>query len=285
MKRKNIGVLCILMSGIFFALMSMFIKLAGDIPFIQKAFFRNSVAAVVFFFVLLKSGDSFRYEKKYLPVLTLRSICGNLGLIFNFYAIDYLVLSDANMLNKLSPFAAVIFSYLFLKEKMKRYQVLGLITAFLGALLIIKPGTGFLHSSAGLIGLLGGVFAGAAYTAVRYLGTHGLKGTKIIFFFSVFSTVMLLPFLIFDYTPMTGIQWIYLILCGLCATVAQFFITTAYTYAPAKEISIFDYFQIIVAALLSLVVFRTTPDLYSIIGYIVIFTTSFIIWKKNNSES
>ena len=284
MKQKNIGVLCILMSGIFFALMSMFIKLAGHIPFMQKAFFRNIVAAIIFFFVLLKSGEGFRYEKKHLPVLTVRSICGNLGLIFNFYAIDYLVLSDANMLNKLSPFAAVIFSYLFLKEKMKRYQVLGLITAFLGALLIIKPGTGFLHSSAGLIGLLGGIMAGAAYTAVRYLGTHGLKGTKIIFFFSAFSTLMLLPVMLFDYTPMTGMQWLYLILCGVCATVAQFFITTAYTYAPAKEISIFDYFQIIVAALLSLVVFRTIPDIYSIIGYIVIFTTSFIIWKKNNTE-
>ena len=76
---------------------------------------------------------------KNLPELLLRSIFGTMGILCNFYAIDHLVLSDASMLNKLSPFFAVICSYFVLKEKVKPFQALAVIVAFIGALFIIKP--------------------------------------------------------------------------------------------------------------------------------------------------
>ncbi|MBQ1898499.1 MAG: EamA family transporter, partial [Ruminococcus sp.] len=57
---------------------------------------------------------------------------------------------------------------------------------------------------------------------------------------------------------------------GVSAALAQFSITAAYTCAPAKEISVYDFSQIIFASLMSLIVFQQTPDLYSIIGYVII---------------
>ena len=78
----------------------------------------------------------------------------------NFYAIDHLVLSDANMLNKLP--LSLLLSFLFiLKERLTLFQGIAVVVAFIGALFIIKP-TGNMTDPAALIGMLGGAGAGAA---------------------------------------------------------------------------------------------------------------------------
>ena len=89
----------------------------------------------------------------------------------------------------------------------------------------------------------------------------------IVFYFSMFSCVLLLPWLIFDFAPMTMKQLGTLLMAGLFAAGGQFTITTAYTYAPAGKISIFDYSQIIFATLLGFFLFGEIPDGYSFIGY------------------
>ena len=104
-----------------------------------KKFFRNFIALIIAFVVLIRTDEKFKFNKKNLPELLLRSIFGTMGILCNFYAIDHLVLSDASMLNKLSPFFAVICSYFVLKEKVKPFQALAVIVAFIGALFIIKP--------------------------------------------------------------------------------------------------------------------------------------------------
>ena len=111
------GILCIIASACGFAIMSAFIKLAGDLPSFQKTFFRNLVAAVIALYLIIKHKGSLVGKKENRKILILRSTFGTIGIICNYYAVDRLVLSDANMLNKLSPFLVVIFCALFLKEK------------------------------------------------------------------------------------------------------------------------------------------------------------------------
>lgn len=282
MTDKNKGIVFILLSGVFFATMSIFVRMAGDLPTMQKAFFRNAIAALVALVLLLRQKKDLRYERKQIPMLLIRSFCGTTGIICNFYAIDHLVVSDANILNKVSPFAAVIFSYLFLKEKVNLTQVITLIGAFVGALLVIKPSLELTQILPGAIGLFGGVMAGAAYTAVRALGQRGVDSAKIVFFFSAFSSVFLLPYMCMNYHQMNLQQFAVLTGAGVSAAVAQFCITKAYSYAPAREISIYDYFQIIVAAVLGFLIFGQIPDGYSLLGYVIIFGMSFYMWWKNN---
>jgi len=61
-----------------------------------------------------------------------------------------------------------------------------------------------------------------------------------------------------------------LLMAGLSAAGGQFTITAAYSYAPAREISVYDYSQIIFAAIIGFFVFGQVPDLLSWIGYAVI---------------
>lgn len=266
---KTKGIIYIIISAFFFALMNLFVKLSGDLPIIQKSFFRNAVA-MLFALVIITKKHGWELPKgKNVKYLLIRSVAGTLGILCNFYAVSQINLADASMLNKLSPFFAVIFSIFILKEKATFKQISAVTVAFLGALLVMKPSFSF-DALPGLLGFLGGMGAGLAYTYVRKLSNNGFKGTLIVFYFSLFSCVVSLPWLIFDYTPMTYIQWIYLILAGLSAGGGQFFITAAYGYAPAKEISVYDYSQIIFTTILSLMVFGDLPDALSFVGYTVI---------------
>lgn len=284
MKNKNKGILCILSAAFFFALMSAFVRLAGDVPSVQKSFFRNLVALMFAFIVLIRSEDKLKFNKANLPFLLIRSICGTIGILGNFYAVDHLLLADASMLNKLSPFFAIIFSLVFLKEKASVLQWCSIVIAFLGSLLIIKPSFSNPDLIPSLIGVVGAMGAGSAYTAVRYLGMRKERGPFIVFFFSTFSCLVVLPYVVMNYHPMTLAQLGCLLLAGLAAAGGQFSVTTAYTYAPAKELSVYDYSQIVFSALFGWVFFGQIPDQYSVLGYLIIFGVSLFMFIRNNKK-
>ena len=273
------GVLFIIMSAFGFAMMSAFVKLSWDLPSFQKTFFRNITSCIIAFILIIVNKESFFGKLENQKTLILRSVFGTLGIVFNFYSIDKLVLSDANMLNKLSPFFVIIFSALFLKEKINIKQGLAIIVAFIGALFIIKPQFNF-DIIPSLIGVLGAICAAAAYTCLRALGGKE-KYYTIVFYFSFFSTIAILPFMLIVYKEMSMLQFVYLILAGIFASIGQFGITIAYKYAKAKEISIFDYSNILFSAIISIILFNVIPDYLSVIGYIIIFAVSLYMFLYN----
>lgn len=275
------GITFILLAAFGFSLMTFFVRISGDLPTMQKAFFRNFVALIVASSAIIKSGKGFHIGKGNRLDVFLRSAFGTAGLIANFYAVDRLGIADANMLNKLSPFFAIILSIFILKEIPSRFDILTTIIAFIGALFIIRPTGTFTAVFPALVGLFGGFGAGTAYVFVRKVSNKGVKTPVIVFAFSLFSCIVTLPFLIADYTPMAPIQWLYLILAGVSASLGQFSITTAYKYAPAKEISVFDYTQVIFAALLGIIFLGEVPVAQSIIGYTIIIGVALIRWHRN----
>lgn len=275
------GMLLIIISAFCFACMNVCVRLSGDLPSAQKSFFRNLVAAFFAAILIWRNHINLRVERKEWGTLALRCIFGTLGILCNFYAVDHLLVADASILNKLSPFFIIVFSYFILKEKIKPVQAVCVGLAFIGCLFVVKPG---FHNAAlvpALIGVAGGMGAGIAYTMVRKLGTHGVKGPLIVFYFSSFSCLSVVPWLIFNYTPMTPKQVGILLLAGLFAAGGQFTITAAYTFAPANKISIFDYTQILFATMLGYFLFQEIPDGYSFVGYGLIILASFAMFLYN----
>lgn len=277
MSQKNQGITYIIMAAFFFACMSFFIRKAGDLPTMQKGFFRNVVAMFAAAVMLLRTEDKFKIKKGSIPSLLMRAICGTIGLICNYYAIDHMNISDANILNKLAPFFAIIMSALILNEYANRFEWSMVIVAFIGALFVVKP-TLDMKCIPAVVAAIGGLGAGTAYTFVRKLGKQGERGPVIVMFFSTFSCIITLPFVIFDFHPMTLMQLIYLLIAGICAAAGQFTVTQAYAKAPAKDISVFDYSQVLFAAILGFLFLNQIPDIYSIIGYIIIIGAAIIKW-------
>ena len=283
MTRHAKGVLCIIASAFCFALMNMFVRAAGDLPSIEKSFFRNAIAAIAAAAIIARDRSATGIAAKDIPLLILRSVMGTLGILCNYYAVDHLVLSDASMLNKMSPFFTIIFSWIFLAEKLPLRKAAMVAIAFIGSLLVIKPSFANASLGASAIGFLGGLGAGAAYACVRALGRKGVKGPAIVLFFSLFSCLVTLPYLIFCYVPMTGRQLMMLPIEGISAAGGQFTNAEAYSYAPASEISIYDYSQIIFSALIGFIIFQQVPDGLSVIGYAVIIAMALLMFMQDRS--
>ena len=116
MSSRNKGICFIILSAFSFALMGACVRLAGDVPSIQKSFFRNLVAFFVALIMIVRSGDGFEIKKGNLGYMVLRATFGTLGILCNFYAVDHLVLSDASMLNKMSS----VFCYFIFVSSVER---------------------------------------------------------------------------------------------------------------------------------------------------------------------
>ncbi|MBR3771333.1 MAG: DMT family transporter [Clostridium sp.] len=284
MKSKYKGIIYIILSAFCFALMNAFVRLSGDIPSLQKTFFRNLVSLLFAYGIMKKENIRLEWKKEQGVFLFLRCLFGTIGIICNFYAVDHLVLSDASILNKMSPFFAIVFSILILKERVNLVQITSVIVALVGCLFIVKPSFQNVDMIPSLIGLCGGLCAGMAYTMVRSLGQRGVKRPFVVFCFSAFSCISVLPFLIFQYHPMSIKQFVYLILAGLAATGGQFGITSAYFHAPAKDISVYDYSQVIFAAVIGFVLFGQIPDLLSLVGYVLICSMALVMFLYNKRK-
>ncbi len=282
-KNKNKAILFLITSAFFFALMLVFVRLSGDLPTFQKMFFRNAIAAVIAVIILIKNKTSFKpVSVKNLPSLIARTLFGVIGVFCNFYAVDHLLLSDASILNKMSPFFAVIFSFLILKEKPSLTQVLTVVGAFFGALFVIKPSFSNTDLVASIIGFLGGACAGIAYTYVRKSTLGGEHSAYVVFFFSFVSSLICLPLFILSYKPMSLFQLSMLLLAGFSAAGGQFMITLAYKNAPSKEVSVYDFSQLIFTAGFGFILFDQIPDVFSVIGYVIIILMAVLSFLYSN---
>lgn len=276
MSSKSKGILFIVLAALSFALMNTCVRLAGDINTFEKAFFRNFVAVLIAGTMMVRQHVPTKLNRESRRLVLWRAVLGTLGLACNFYAVSRINLADANMLNKMSPFFAVVFSALLLKEKMSLRQLLIVLGAFAASLLIIKPSPANLQLVPSLVGALGGIAAGGAYTCLRGATIHGAPRTLVVFCFSAFSTLAMLPLALLNFTMPSPVQLLWLLLCGVFGACGQFSITAAYTFAPAREISVYDYSQIIFSALLGFFVFGQIPDALSFLGYGIIILLALI---------
>ena len=286
MSNKTKGIICILFSALCFSGMSSFINLSGDLPTPQKVFFRNLVALFIASITLVAKHEKIRPAEGCFKYHILRSTLGLAGVFGNFYATTHMShTADAAMLNKMSPFFTLIFSAIFLREKVKAKQAFAIIGAFIGAMLVIKPSFSNVELLPSFAGFFGGLGAGAAYTCVRHMGNKGENGHFTVFFFSAFSVAVTAPYLIFFYQPMTTRQFIFLLFVGLCAAGGQYGITAAYTFAPSREISVYDYSNIIFTAIEGYFFLgHQIPDLLSVVGYFVICSMAVWMFFYNKKE-
>ncbi|GAA0739231.1 DMT family transporter [Clostridium oceanicum] len=284
MNNKSKAVFLMLLSALGFAFMAAMVKLAGDIPLAEKVFFRNLVSFIVVFVASRNSGESLICKKENFKYVLARSLLGLTGVFLYFYSINNLYLADSSMINKLSPIFIIIFAAIFLKEKLNAVKIISMVVAFIGVLLVIKPQWD-LSILPAASGLLSAAFAGGAYTMVRYLKDKE-KPATIVFYFSLISVVGTFPLVLLNFSKPTLNQLIYLILIGIFAAIAQIALTYSYKYAPASEVAVYNYTNIIFSAILGFIIWQETPDALSIVGGIIIILVALVVYlynKKNDN--
>lgn len=282
MTNKTKGILWMLVSVLGFTFMSIIIKYIPHIPIYEKVFFRNSVSCFFSFYILIKNKEKLIINKKYFPYVLGRSLFGFLGVVANFYAIEHLTIADANMLNKLSPVFVTICACYFLKEKIDKQQILGIIFMLIAVVFVVKPSLSF-STIPSLVGLFGAITAGFSYTIIRYLNNK-VEPESIVFYFSLISVILAFPLMMSTFIYPNMYELMMLLGIGLSASFGQFGLTYAYKFAPASEVSIYNYTVIITGLIGGYLIFNEIPDTFSLIGGSIIISTAIFLYIHNKKK-
>lgn len=229
------------LSSFGFACMSAGVKnLAGVIPPPQLVFFRAAVNFVIVAVWIKIQGEDY-FPKHSIKLLTARGLAGFMSVSCLFYGISTLPLSVASLINWSSPIFVLIFSRLFLKERLPGRSYAFVVVALSGLLLLVNPfadfeaiGPGYLFSV--MITLLGAAFGALAYVAVR-AATARVGVNVIIFYFTGISTLLSIPLVVRDFRIPNWMSLFQLLWIGLFATLGQFAMTQGYRFAKAGLVS------------------------------------------------
>jgi drug/metabolite transporter (DMT)-like permease len=242
------GASFILLSELFFVLMGTQVReISSQLSNEMIVFFRNLIGLQIIIPLVMQNGwNSLKSSKPHLHLL--RGLAGVSAMYCFFYAIANLPLANAMILKMSAPLFIPLIAFIWLKEPPSWMIGLVVLLGFSGVTLIIKPDFDALDRVA-MIALAGGFFAAVAKSTVKQL-TNTDKPATVVFYFALTAlTVSSLPALLNWQTPNTE-QLLQLILLGVLASGGQFFMTRAYSFAPASQISHYSYSSILYASAL-----------------------------------
>lgn len=277
---KNIGIILIISSSLFFSLMATAVKSVNHFPLAEKVFFRNFIGLIFLSIPLLKDRSLFKVTNK--KLMFGRAFLGTLGVFLFYNSVLHLHLSEAMALNKLSPFFIIILSGIFLKEKIKPTQIVAVFVALGGLMIILNPKLSIPIVPA-ILGITGAFCAGAAYTMIRQLRLTDNPST-IAFYFCLASSLISLPMMIQDFIIPNGIELLQLCLIGLMALGGQLAMTNAYRYAPASQLSIYTYLNIVFSSFWGFLFYGESLTLSFLVGAGLIIFAGYINFLSSNDK-
>ncbi|MBN2795453.1 MAG: DMT family transporter [Clostridia bacterium] len=278
---KNTGIILIILSSLFFSLMATTVKTVDEFPLIQKVFFRNFIGLLILSYFVIKDKNILKVNNK--KLLATRCGFGLLGVFLYYQSLSMLNLSDAVVINKLSPFFVIVLGGLILKEKITITQFIAVFIALGGIVVLVKPQVS-VDLLPAMIGILGAIAAAAAYTAVRQLRLSDSPMT-IVFYFCLSSTVITLPMMIPIFKVPDFMALLQLSLIGLFAVIAQLFMTNAYRHAPASQLSIYTYLNIVFSAIWGVLFWSESLSRSFLIGAGLIIFAGFLNFLNANALS
>jgi drug/metabolite transporter (DMT)-like permease len=256
-----------ILATFFFSVMSILVKAGGlSLPPQELVFARGFVVLVITVVMMQRKGLPLKGKNG--KLLILRGLFGFLGLSAFFYTLTTIPITDSVTLNYTSPLFTALLAPFLLKESNTGRQWGYFVLAFLGILLIIRPGFSFQIVPA-LIGLGGAFFAGLAYNTVRRL-RHSDHPLTIVLYFQAVCIVLSLPWMIPAFVMPRGWDWILLLGMGMSTQIAQVFLTKSLHYETAARATNASYIGVVFSAIWGIIFFLEIPDWRTVIGAMIV---------------
>lgn len=270
-----------IVAGILFSIMGVFVKLgSAHFSSAELVFYRSLFGLLVIYLIILV---------RRVPIATVywkmhlwRGLSGFFALMLFFYAISALPLATAITLNYTSPLFLALFTVVILKEKPGLLLILAIITGFIGVALLLRPTLHADQITAGLMGLASGFLAGIAYLNVKQLGALGESEWRVVFYFTLISTLgggLWMAFHTFH--AVTPHSFLILAGMGTTATLAQLAMTRAYRTGKTLVVGSLAYITVIFASLWGMVLWQEILSFGSWLGIALIILSGVISLKTS----
>lgn len=232
------GIILMCKAAAGFSVMALCVKFASrHLPSMEVVFFRSLIGTIMIGSVIHKRKLPFRGSHKRLMIL--RAVVGFAALALHFYTIANLDLGTAVLLNYTAPIFTAVLAVLFLKEKLRSFLLLMLLTSFIGVYLLVGAQIISLNTMV-LLGLLSGALTGLVYILIRAIHDRESPFT-VVFYFTVVSTIGSAFFLPFGFVWPNLLDCFFLTGLGIGSFYGQLWFTMALQKAPASLVSPFSY--------------------------------------------
>ncbi|KAK9457933.1 hypothetical protein V1511DRAFT_454376 [Dipodascopsis uninucleata] len=303
---NNIGLLLFALGQLFSSSMNLSTRVLETmteprINAFQVIFCRMFITSLgcICYMVYKRIPDAVLGPKEVRGLLILRGCFGFFGLFGMYFSLNYLSLSDATVISFLSPTIAGFACSIILKEKFGKIEMYGGLISFVGVIFIAQPTASPTSGSdvstkmrliAIAVALLGVLGAASAFTIIRCIGQRAHPTTSVNYF-AMLSTIIafvalkVIPGLEFQ-LPQTLVQWLLILLIGICGFLYQFLITSGLQREKAGRASNMLYLQMFFAFLFEKIVWNETPGYLEYLGSaIILCSTIFIAVSKKRSTA
>jgi len=278
------GILYMCAASALFPVMNAMVKhLSAEVPTVQIIWARNLSHLI---FVILIFGPRFGrrlYQTQRLKSQILRSCLLLTSTALYFTAVSFIPLAEAAAISFVSPFMVALIAAFILREKVGLGHWIAIAAGFLGAMIIIRPGSGDLPWQALLA--LG---SSACYATYQVL-TRGVAGEDSpetsVFYAALVGSVAMSLVVPFDFV-MPKSWWVVgeLMALGVFGGLGHYCVARAMMWGPAQVISPFQYLQLLVASILGYLMFADVPNMWTWVGAVIIVASGVSIAMRARRE-
>ena len=282
MKAKTLPILLMIGAVFCFASMDATAKyLMKEIGPAQTIWARYTVQAILVTLLILPKINLYG-RTKYPKLQLLRSFALMMATTLFFFAFSRLGLAEASAIFNVSPVLITLGAFLFLQEKIGPRRLIGIIVSLLGALIIIRPGSGVFTIYA-ILPLGAAIFYSTYSLVTRFVGTDESPWTSL-FYSAIFGAICYSIYITFHWTPMCNGALVLTIIIGLFGTAGHICLIRALTLGEASLVAPFIYTNLLFTTVWGLVLFGNFPDYLTIFGALIIVAAGIYVWARDRAS-
>ena len=279
MTAKTLPILLMIGAIFCFASMDATAKyLMKEIGPAQTIWARYTVQAILVTVLILPKINIYG-KTKYPKLQFLRSVALMMATTLFFFAFSKLGLAEASAIFNISPVLITLGAFLFLREQIGPRRVIGIVVSLLGALIIIRPGSGVFTVYA-LLPLGAAIFYSTYSLATRFVGTDESPWTSL-FYSAIFGAICYSIYIVFHWSPMSSNALLLTIIIGLFGTAGHMCLIRALTLGEASLVAPFIYTNLLFTTIWGLVLFGNFPDFWTIAGALIIVAAGVYVWARD----
>ena len=277
----------ILVSTVFFCLMSALVRYASNIDPYKTTLFRFVVGLGILGTAALFGKIKLKFVHGRL--LFLRGLFGGAAILLCFWSIAKLGVGKGTVLIYSFPIFSSIFSVIFLKEKIGLLRVVAILAAFFGIYLLACDNSNgsnlldFLGKNE-LLAIFGAMLGGIALVIVKKL--HDTDSSYAIYFSQcvIGLWIVVVPA---NVVPCSiGLSGgILLVAIGITATIGQLLSTEAYRYVEISTGSLLGMLVPVVNYIIGVTIFGEFVSWRSIVGTAAVIGSCVVVIIKNQNGS
>ena len=281
MKATSLPILLMIGAVFCFASMDATAKyLMKEIGPAQTIWARYTVQAVIVTVLILPKINVYG-RTNYPKLQFLRSVALMMATTLFFFAFSRLGLAEASAIFNISPVLITLGAFLFLREQIGPRRLIGIIVSLLGALIIIRPGTG-VFSIYALLPLGAAIFYSTYSLATRFVGTDESPWTSL-FYSAIFGALCYSIYIAFYWNPMSNNAILLTIIIGLFGTAGHICLIRALTLGEASLVAPFIYTNLLFTTTWGFVLFGNLPDFWTIVGALIIVAAGIYVWARERA--